>query len=74
MDIISILANPETLSGQLPTDRYRDIWLKAFPQGTYTSKKYYKMRLAELESWDTCNNKPHERAGKIAALKILINE
>jgi hypothetical protein len=74
MDIISVLANPQTMSGQLPVDHYRDIWLSAFPMGAHTGRKYYKQRLKELESWDTSNNKPNERAGKIAALKILIND
>jgi hypothetical protein len=73
MSIISNLTLMETMSGTRPVEYYKNLWLSAFPQGAYHSKKYYRMRLKELESWDTSNNKPNERAGKIAALKILIN-
>jgi hypothetical protein len=74
LDIVSALANPNTMSGQMPVEFYTNLWLSAFPNGSQKGKKYYKARLQELESWDNCNNKPNERAGKIAALKILINE
>lgn len=60
------------MSGQRSVEFYTNLWTSAFPKGGNSSKEFYKMRLRELESWDTSNNKPNERAGKIAALKLLI--
>jgi len=74
MKEISILANPATLSGEGPIEFYKNLWLSAFPKGQSKGKKYYRLRLGELQTWDTSNNKPNEREGKIQALKILINE
>ncbi len=76
MNIINELANPITMSGELSVKYYTRLWLSAYPRmvGSGNHTKYFKMRLKELESWDTSNNKPNERAGKIAALKILIEQ
>lgn len=73
MNIISQLANPSTMTGQRSVEYYTNLWIDSFPQGANRGKSYYKKRLAELESWDTSNSKPNERAGKIAALKALLN-
>jgi len=73
MNIISTLATPEVMTGQLPVLFYENLWLSAFPKGETPTKRYYKQRLKELETWDTSNNKPNERQGKINALKQLIN-
>jgi hypothetical protein len=74
LNIVSALGNPTTMSGSLSIEEYTNIWLNAFPLAQTTGKKYWKRRLQELQTWDTCNNKPNERQGKINALKQLINQ
>lgn len=80
LDEVSILSHPNTISGKMSMESYRDLWLRNFPIALNAeqhkgkgSKQRYEKRLKELESWDTSNNKPDERAGKIEALKILLN-
>ncbi len=72
MNIISTLASPKVMGGQLPVLFYETLWLLAFSKGQQKSQRYYKLRLKELETWDTSNNKSNERQVKINALKQLI--
>lgn len=66
------LTDRRTMSGELSVEEYKAIWLNAYPRGLNSGPRYYKQRLRELETFDTSNGKPNERAGKIAALKELI--
>jgi hypothetical protein len=74
MDLITAITQPSVLNGTASIEYYTRLWLRAFPQAQSKGKKYWKQRLADLQSWDTCNGKENERQGKISALQILINE
>jgi hypothetical protein len=69
---IENLTNPQTLKGEKSVEEYKQIWLEAFPQALVKGIHFWKRRLKDLQTFDTCNGKENERQGKIQALKILI--